>query len=573
MKKKVVIIGAGPSGLVALKEMLAAGLDALVIEQASSFGGVFRKDNASVYDDVYLTTSNYFMAFSDFAPRIKQMKYTTKQEYTAYLTAYVEHFDLAPHIQYNTTVSQASQNTDKSWTIRTNHITEGQATISAEHLIVATGAHHVPNRVSLQGFTGNTIHSSQYVNNAPYKDKRVLVIGIGESAADIAADVNKVAQQTIVWSRRPFLVAPRFPLATLLNQDYDEERYLSNPVFKNVDDFTEFFTVNRLANTLSIIAYSLIRILVLAVIKAVPSTSKTGKQFATWMRRAVKGHYWQQDQAMIVTKNCRMATSVAEQQLGLIIAKSIKVKEKTVSFEEVHTNETGSDDLFFDMDEIISCSGYKTQFDWLEADITYNPRTWYKHCFPPNYGTSLLFLGWARPQQGGIPACSEMLARYAALLISGERQLPDNISELTATEAQREIDFYSGSPHVDSLVDYPAFMDSVAKLIGCMPAMPNPFLRPRLFLKYWIYPCWACWYRKDGIGKNREALRDFLRPISYSFGPSIPLVIIQLLLILFSLPLYVFYKIIKSFGLIPAEKLGFGWMWGQPKIQILHGNG
>lgn len=573
MNPKVVIIGAGPSGLVALKEMLALGLDAMIIEKASSFGGVFREDNAAVYEDLYLTTSNYFMAFSDFAPRIKQMKYTTKQEYTAYLKAYVEHFDLVPHIQFNTTVIQASQDANKVWNIKTNHITEGQKNISAEHLIVATGAHHVPNHVDIQGFTGNTIHSSAYVNNAPYKDKRVLVIGIGESAADIAANVSKVAKQTVVWSRRPFLAAPRFPLASLLNKDYDEAEYLPKRAFKHVDDYNEFFSINRLANTLSVIGYSMIRILVIGVIKAVPLTSKTSKQFATWMRKAVKGNYWQQDQAMIVTKNCRLATLVAEQKLGMIIAKTMTCKGKSVQFEEVHTNETGVDHVSFEFDEIITCSGYKTQFDWLDADITYNARTWYKHCFPPNYGSSLLFLGWARPQQGGIPACSEMLARYAALLISGERQLPENIAELTAEEAQVETEFYSGSPHVDALVDYPAFMDSVAKLIGCMPAMPNPLLQPALFFKYWIFPCWACWYRKDGVGKDPAALQAFLQPTSYGFGPSVGLVIIQVLLILFSLPLYGLHWVIKSMGLISSESLGFGWMWGRPKIQILHGNG
>jgi len=91
-QKKVLIIGAGPSGLVTLKEMLGAGHDAFILEQSSSFGGVFSLDNDKTYESLYLTSSNFFMAFSDFPPLESQIKYSSKKEYGKYLEAYVKHF-------------------------------------------------------------------------------------------------------------------------------------------------------------------------------------------------------------------------------------------------------------------------------------------------------------------------------------------------------------------------------------------------------------------------------------------------------------------------------------------------
>ena len=62
--KKVFIIGAGPSGIVALKEMVEAGLDAICMDAKSQVGGLF----SVAYQELYTTTSNMFLAFSDFPP-------------------------------------------------------------------------------------------------------------------------------------------------------------------------------------------------------------------------------------------------------------------------------------------------------------------------------------------------------------------------------------------------------------------------------------------------------------------------------------------------------------------------
>jgi dimethylaniline monooxygenase (N-oxide forming) len=135
------------------------------------------------------------------------------------------------------------------------------------------------------------------------------------------------------------------------------------------------------------------------------------------------------------------------------------------------------------IDHIVLCCGYKTDFSWLDVDgLDWNPRSWYKHCFPSgDLGEKLMFLGWTRPHQGGIPACSEILSRYIALVLSGERHLPKNHGVIARMEGNLETKYYSSHPHVPVVVDLCAFMESVAVLIGCLPKAPSFLWNPEQF--------------------------------------------------------------------------------------------
>lgn len=565
---KVLIVGAGPCGLVALKEMLAAGLDATVIEKATSFGGVFRKPNVSTYDDLYLTTSNFFMAFSDFPPVESEMRYSSKEEYQAYLSAYVEHFDLLRHVQFGTEVGHATFDPKTGWSV--DVVTaDGTRTLGADYLIVATGSHHVRYQPEFDGYAGRVLHSSDYRGPAEFDKKRVLVVGTGESASDIAAEVCEVAKETVVWSRRPFLVAPRYPLAVIEVRDYDEHEILttrpeSQP---DVNNFLEFFTISRLSNSLSVLTYSLIRIVVFSVFRWAPFVSGTARRVESWTALATADNFWMQDQSMVVTKNSRLSCRAAAGDLAVVIAKEMDCAGLGVEFSNVVLDET---DGAREFDVIIACTGYQTQLPWLDVDVSLNPRDWYKHAFAPVCDGKLVFLGWARPQQGGIPACAEMQARYAAQLATGQAHLPDDMEEQIANESEAERRYFCGTPHVRSLVDYLGLMDAMAELVGCRPRIPNPFRSPRLFAKYWLYPQWPCWYRKDGVGSNREAFESFLEPVQFKLGPVLPLLFVHAILLTVSAPAYIINWLLK---LVTKSKrpMRVGWMWRQPKSTLLHG--
>jgi cation diffusion facilitator CzcD-associated flavoprotein CzcO len=142
--RRVLVVGAGPSGLVALKELRAVGLIAVAVDGRDQIGGIFARNSSVTYDDLYLTTPNMFMAFSDFPPTENTVKYWSKEEYIEYLDRYADHFGLRPFIQLETYVEEAKLVEETgSWLVRSSH--RGTTTTEIyDYLIVATGANQTP---------------------------------------------------------------------------------------------------------------------------------------------------------------------------------------------------------------------------------------------------------------------------------------------------------------------------------------------------------------------------------------------------------------------------------------------
>jgi dimethylaniline monooxygenase (N-oxide forming) len=267
----------------------------------------------------------------------------------------------------------------------------------------------------------------------------------------------------------------------------------------------------------------------------------------------------------------RLPVAATAGKLAMVIARAMSCEGSRVSFDEILLDDRspGTGDSF---DVIVACTGYQTVLPWLEAPVELNPRSWFRHCFPPEYEGQLAFLGWARPHQGGIPACAEMLARYIAQLASGQARLPEELPARIAAEAQAERDFYRGSPHVDTLVDYPAFMTAMAELVGCRPRAPNPLREPLRFAQYWIYPNWPCWYRKDGVGRDPAALDRALASVDFALGPAVPLVVLHVLLLALGAPIQALDRVLSPLGRPRGARLRRGWKLRQPKVTLLHGN-
>ena len=150
VRKQVVIVGAGPCGLVALKELREAGHTAVALEKGPGIGGVFCRSHDTQYESLYLTISNLLMAYSDFPPEDLRLKYSPKDEYGAYLEAYADAFGLRPHIRTSTEVLHAAQ-VDGRWRIVARTGDGEPEVLEADALVVATGSNHVPRRPDLPG--------------------------------------------------------------------------------------------------------------------------------------------------------------------------------------------------------------------------------------------------------------------------------------------------------------------------------------------------------------------------------------------------------------------------------------
>ena len=102
------------------------------------------------------------------------------------------------------------------------------------------------------------------------------------------------------------------------------------------------------------------------------------------MGKKKKNRDKQQDQSMVVAKNSRLATMSVRNKLNLVISNSIRFEGCLAKFQDIILADFKPDRQNVDsceFDVIISCTGYQTQFEWLDAEIDLNPRTWFKHCF------------------------------------------------------------------------------------------------------------------------------------------------------------------------------------------------
>jgi cation diffusion facilitator CzcD-associated flavoprotein CzcO len=106
--KNVCVIGAGPSGLAAAKNLLDAGLDVTVFDRQSGVGGNWRFSeevgHSSVFETTHIISSKFYSAFADYPMPAHFPDYPSHGQLLEYFTGYAEHFKLLPHIQFDTLV-------------------------------------------------------------------------------------------------------------------------------------------------------------------------------------------------------------------------------------------------------------------------------------------------------------------------------------------------------------------------------------------------------------------------------------------------------------------------------------
>jgi hypothetical protein len=127
-----------------------------------------------------------------------------------YFKNYAEHFNLYPHIQFQTLVKNCTLAENKTWEVVTekNGITK---TYIFDALVVCNGHHWLPRMPEYEGkFDGEFIHSHAVKRFARFKGKKVLVIGGGNSACDVAVESSRVAQSVDLSWRRGYWIAPKF---------------------------------------------------------------------------------------------------------------------------------------------------------------------------------------------------------------------------------------------------------------------------------------------------------------------------------------------------------------------------
>lgn len=393
--KRVCVIGAGPSGITAAKNLLDEHHDVVVYDYGNEVGGnwVFsdKPSHSSVFETTHIISSKTLSQYDDFPMPEDYPDYPSHQQLAAYFQAYAKKFNLYPHIEFHTLVVHCSRDSHGKWHVTTKKYDHVKTEIF-DALAVCNGHHWKPRYPEYPGgFTGKFIHSHDVKRFSDFADQRVLVIGGGNSACDVAVESCRVSQSTDISWRRGYWVIPKF-------------------IFGKPSDTIGGVIINLLPTAIS-------------------------RKITSLMVRTLQG------------KNKRYGLPEPEHDFGFhhptlnselfYFIRHGKIKPrpdvKRLDGQTVHFTDGTSGEY----DIIVACTGYWIDhpfFDKSFIDYSHGDVPLYLRMFHPEI-PNLYFIGLFQPI-GCIWPGSELQSKLMARELSGRWKRPDNIKTL----AQREVD-------------------------------------------------------------------------------------------------------------------------------------
>ena len=196
---RVAVIGAGPSGLVTAKHLLAAGFDVTVLESADDLGGQWKVDGptSGVWAGMPTNTSRMMTAFYDLPPEADLPLHPAAEQIHAYLHRYADTFGISERIRYGTTVHE----------VRPGWYVDGEP---FDAVVAASGRFRRPRLVEgLAGFSGETLHAFDYPGPDHFRGRRVLVYGNGISGLEIASDLAPTTEVVSAYRKPRYVLQKR----------------------------------------------------------------------------------------------------------------------------------------------------------------------------------------------------------------------------------------------------------------------------------------------------------------------------------------------------------------------------
>jgi len=206
----VIVVGGGASGLSAAAALTRRGIDAVVLEQDREIGGTW----ARRYDRLRLHTVRGFSGLAHFPVPHRYPTYLSRDDFVAYLKDYARHFKLRVVTSTTVTRIQPRRVSRTEWTVETRSPVSLE-TWQGQVVVIATGQYRTPILPPWPGhddYLGRLMHSARYSNATSYAGQRVLVVGVGNSGAEIATDLSDHGAAYVAVSvRTPPPIVPRDP--------------------------------------------------------------------------------------------------------------------------------------------------------------------------------------------------------------------------------------------------------------------------------------------------------------------------------------------------------------------------
>lgn len=212
----VCVIGAGMSGLLAVKNLREFGFNVDCYEKDTAIGGAWniRQRRSPTYANTYLVSSRQQTEFPDYPMPDDWPDYPHHTKVLSYLESYADHFGLRDHIWFGSEIDRIEAVDHGRFDVMVKPATGSAARRLRYSAVVIANGHNwdpsIPDYPGQQAFHGEIIHSSSYHDLSQLRDRKVLVVGAGNSGCDIASEAAVAASRAWQSTRRGYWYTPKY---------------------------------------------------------------------------------------------------------------------------------------------------------------------------------------------------------------------------------------------------------------------------------------------------------------------------------------------------------------------------